>query len=40
MGCPLIKVSSDGRTLLRVPNQGFVAIHLGSAKKALQGAMG
>lgn len=36
MGCPLIKVSSDGRTLLRVPNQGFVAIHVGSAKKEMQ----
>ena len=35
VGCPVIKVSSDGRTSLRVPTQGFVAIHLGSAKKAL-----
>eukprot|EP00435_Cladocopium_sp_Y103_P049123 s15_g14.t1 len=36
LGCPLIKVSSDGRTSLRVPNQGYVAIHLGSAKKEMQ----
>ena len=29
-----LEVSSDGRTSLRVPSQGFVAIHHGAAKKA------
>lgn len=28
-----LEVSSDGRTSLRVPSQGFVAIHHGAAKK-------
>ncbi|CAK9085183.1 4-alpha-D-glucan glucanohydrolase) [Durusdinium trenchii] len=33
IGCPLVKVGSDGRTALKVPSQGFVALHVGARKK-------
>eukprot|EP00931_Biecheleriopsis_adriatica_P115285 TRINITY_DN91098_c0_g1_i1.p1 TRINITY_DN91098_c0_g1~~TRINITY_DN91098_c0_g1_i1.p1 ORF type:complete len:508 (+),score=95.56 TRINITY_DN91098_c0_g1_i1:77-1600(+) len=32
-GCPIVKVAADGVTRLRVPAQGFVALHAGARKQ-------
>lgn len=34
------QVGSDGRTALKVPSQGFVALHVGARKKAARGRGG